>query len=245
MKYKGSFIKILVVIGLVILFILGNRKEDKIERIMKDSIYETSIHYINQKVRKPRVFIVAGIHGNEIAGIKAAELLLEEDLPINLGLLPLANSEAYRIEVRNPYYMADLNRNFPGRKVGTHTEQLAYEIFESIRKFKPDFVIDLHEWERVHDENSQILNHGFILNTMERKLWQVAEKVYNNYNQTNDDKISLDLQAPAGSLNREVWEKLSVPVITIESNMAYDLDERINFHINIVKELINTYETDD
>lgn len=245
MKYKGLFIKIVIIIGILIFFVLGNKKEDKLEWIMKDTLYETSIHCINQRIRKPKIFILAGIHGNEIAGIKAAKLLMEEDLGVNLILLPVANSEAYRIEARNPYYMTDLNRAFPGRKEGTHTDQLAYEIFEAIRRHKPDFVIDLHEWERVHDENSQILNHGFILNSIESKLWQVAEKVYNSYNQINHGKISMDLQPPPGSLNKEVSERLKIPVLTIESNMAYELEERINFHTKTIKEVINTYEMDD
>ncbi len=242
---KHIYILIIVISILVIIYPRYNVKDTY---IMEGTRYETPIYYLNHGNKGTKVFIVGGIHGNEIAGIEVAKKIVEEKyIWANMVIIPMASIEACRLETRNPYYMMDLNRTFPGKKSGTDTEILAYEIFRVIELEKPDFVIDLHEWNRLHDEDSSLLTHGLILSSVEGKLWKSAEKVYNEYNRLNDEevKLSLNISPPSGSLNKEISEKLGIPVLTIESNMDNSLQERIDFHIYIIENIIKNYEMDD
>lgn len=245
--YKKKRGIILGIIGFCFLILLYNlRPDERPGFIMEDTQYETPIYYLNNGVEKPKVFIISGIHGNEIAGIKASEFIIEEEYDwAKIIVIPKANHEAYKLKVRNPYYMSDLNRSFPGKINGTDTEKLAYEIFNRIKIEKPDFLIDLHEWDNNFDEDPRLLVNGLIMNSIEGKLWKIGEKVYNQYNNQNKkDKLVLNIGPPKGSINKEVSERLGIPVITIESNMNNSLRDRVDFHLYIIENIIKNYGMD-
>lgn len=244
-KTKCSYIFLTALIGLS-LYIFFIKYPVKDYFIMKDTRYESSVYYINNH-KKTKVLIIAGIHGNEIAGIEAAEKILR-DKPdwANFIVIPKANSEAIKLKERNPYYMSDLNRAFPGRQNGTDTEILAYEIFKIIENEEPDFVIDLHEWGKKYDEDSRYLSNGLILSSLDLKFWQIVEKVYNKHILNNNStKLMLSISPLNGSLNKEIAEKLDIPVLTIESNMNDNLEDRINFHLYTIENIIKKFEMDD
>ncbi len=235
---------VIVIILFILILLLSKYSYNKeYDYLMKETKYETPIYYLNNN-KKIKIMIIAGIHGNEIGGIKAGENIIEEKYKwANMVIIPRANNEACKLEVRNPYYMSDLNRAFPGNENGTDTEVLANEIFIKIKSEKPDFIIDLHEWDKRFDEDSKLLVNGLILNSIDNKLWKIAEKIYNEYNQLGvKDKLIIDIGTPKGSLNKEISERLNIPVLTIESNMNNPLDERIDFQLYIIENLIRNYE---
>lgn len=207
---------------------------------MEGTRCETYAYYKKKKISRMKVIIIAGIHGNEVAGIKAAESILENDYSSSLIVIPRANIEASKLKVRTPYYMEDLNRSFPGNSKGSEVKKLANEIFTLIEKEKPDFVLDLHEWNVEYDEDPKLHSNGLILDTIEGKFWKTVEKVYNDIKDENI-KTMLTLGPPKGSLNKEVTERLKIPVLTIETNMNQPLEDRINFHISIIERLIKYY----
>lgn len=242
-------IKKVVLIFFLSFFIILLVKSRNIERpklIMEDSRYESPIYYLNKNKNGPKIVIVAGIHGNEIAGIEAAEKIIEEAYDwAEMVIIPRANIEAARLGVRNPYYMSDLNRSFPGRNPGTDSQLLADEIFTIIKNESPDMVFDLHEWEKKFDEDESLLEYGLIFNSMENKLWESVEKLYNEYKYLNlDYKLVRSLGPPSGSINKEVSERLKIPVLTIESNMGDSLEKRFDFQLDIIKNTIKNYEMD-
>lgn len=240
---------IIIIVGILCAFMSIGRVEDNNRPgyLMDKSKYETPVYYLDNKDKKVKIFIIAGIHGNEVGGIKAAEEIVQENFNwSSMVVVPMGNIEACRLQVRNPYYMSDLNRAFPGRHNGTDTERLAYEIFELIKREKPDFVIDLHEWNSRFDEDSNLLANGLISNDIGNRLWKSAEKVYSAYNSLGGrDKLILSIGPPKGSINREVSEILDIPVLTIESNMENSLKDRVDFHLYIIENIIKNYEMDD
>lgn len=244
-KFERKYFLILLVVFFLFLVPKFNTNQ-RLESLMKDTKYQTPIYYLNENNNKIKIVIVAGIHGNEIAGVKAVEKIIEEKYNwAEMILIPKANIEAYKSKVRNPYYMSDLNRSFPGKDKGTDTELLAKEIFNIIEKEKPDFVLDLHEWNKAYDEDEKKLDNGLIFNSTENKLWKSGEKIYNEYGDTKtNNMLTLNLGSPNGSLNKEIWEFLNIPVLTIESNMSESLDQRIDFHLQIIKKIIKNYEMD-
>lgn len=226
--------------------LLRPRNIERPKLIMEASRYESPIYYLNRNKKGPKIVIVAGIHGNEIAGIQAAEKIVEKAYDwAEMVVIPRANIEAARLGVRNPYYMSDLNRTFPGRNPGTDSQFLADEIFTIIKNERPDMVFDLHEWEKRFDEDESLLEYGLIFNSRENKVWESVEKLYNEYEDLNlDYKLVRSLGPPSGSINKEVSERLKIPVLTIESNMEDSLGKRVDFHLDIIKKTIKNYEMD-
>ncbi|NOR84653.1 hypothetical protein GQ473_00900 [archaeon] len=96
----------------------------------------------------PKLFVIAGIHGDELTGVEVIRQLIKyfskKDITGKLTLVPVANPIAFAARQRCTIQdNKDLNRYFPGNPKGTITEKIAYEITEKI--IKPnDYGIDLH-----------------------------------------------------------------------------------------------------
>jgi predicted deacylase len=98
---------------------------------------------------RPVGLVVAGIHGDEGPwGAWAIRKLLEAtslgELRGSLRIVPVANPLAMEADARNsPLDSLDLNRSFPGRREGSHTERLAAALTEGAVE-GADVVLDLH-----------------------------------------------------------------------------------------------------
>jgi predicted deacylase len=91
---------------------------------------------------------IAGVHGDEFAGIQAihevCHQLDPEQMSGRMLAIPVANPSAYWAGTRHtPADGLNLARTFPGRKDGSLTERLAYHLSEEIIA-RSDFLIDLH-----------------------------------------------------------------------------------------------------
>ncbi|NLU09890.1 MAG: succinylglutamate desuccinylase/aspartoacylase family protein [Tepidanaerobacter acetatoxydans] len=196
---------------------------------------ETQIFYNKGKQKGPHILIIAGLHGNEIAGIKAAEKL--KTLVLKRGkltIIPKANIEACSNNIRYPYYMQDLNRSFPGKKQGTDTQKLAYELYTFIEKQSPDIILDLHEWDTKFMNISKKPYNAIIINDIDANLLPIIKESKKNI--YNFDILSCP---PKGSLNREVSENLKIPVLTIETDMEKEIEYRINAHLFIIDSILD------
>jgi predicted deacylase len=99
--------------------------------------------------RKPgkTLLAMAGVHGDEFAGIRAihqtCRQLDPEEMSGRLLAVPVANLPAFWASTRNtPIDGLNLARIFPGKKEGSVTEQIAYYLSEKIIA-RADFLIDL------------------------------------------------------------------------------------------------------
>ncbi len=78
----------------------------------------------------PRLAVVAGVHGDELEGVRALQVLLADQafFPAigTLLLIPIAHPPAYTARTRrSPLDGLDLNRVFPGDPAGSITERIA------------------------------------------------------------------------------------------------------------------------
>ena len=91
---------------------------------------------------KPEVAVVYCTHGDETAGKKAVEKLLEESPVFRKGVkFVFANEKAY--EQGERFTDADLNRSFPGDPESqSYEERLAAEMMDELQDVR---VLDLHE----------------------------------------------------------------------------------------------------
>lgn len=82
---------------------------------------------------EPEIAVVGGIHGDEPAGVRAVEHLMETRPEVARPVkLVVANEEAIERGVR--YVEADLNRSFPGRADGqSHEVRLAHAVGAEVR----------------------------------------------------------------------------------------------------------------
>ena len=79
----------------------------------------------------PEVAVVAGVHGDELSGIRAVRRLREADLDLRRGVaFVLANPAA--IEAGERYLDSDLNRAFPGDPDGDREERIAARLCEFV-----------------------------------------------------------------------------------------------------------------
>jgi predicted deacylase len=94
----------------------------------------------------PHLLIIAGVHGDEWEPMVAVRTLACEVRPENLAgkltLIPVVNEPAYRRGQRVGDDGLDLARTCPGRRDGSETERIAFELCELMRT--ADYLIDLH-----------------------------------------------------------------------------------------------------
>ncbi len=113
----------------------------------------------------PQVFVLGGVHGDEIEGVWAAQGLLKSlatrfDLKIRLALVPMLNLDGVLVRERRNANKVDLNRNLPthdwtsdvateryspGLKANSESENQALVNFLDAEK--PALIISLHSWK--------------------------------------------------------------------------------------------------
>tara|TARA_Y100001978_G_scaffold127088_1_gene113375 strand:+ start:3856 stop:5085 length:1230 start_codon:yes stop_codon:yes gene_type:complete len=106
----------------------------------------------------PTVSITSAIHGDELNGVGILHFLIHgyDNIPNNnddfidvtklkgtLILIPIANPESLLLKQRRTTDGRDLNRQFPGRENGNHSQRLAHKLFSSIIP-RSDYLIDIH-----------------------------------------------------------------------------------------------------
>ena len=189
-------------------------------KILEDSIYETAVYKFTSNVPGKKYAIVGGIHGDEVAGWKAALQLKERrDFTGEVLIIPQASILACKREERYPgrglggivngVSYKDLNRNFPGDPNGNVTKQIAHAISETVKDFNPDVVVDLHESLRSssssffdQDTSSRLGDLLIYGNSWTSLFTQSVIEDYNKlYLKEGDYPFGTDTYAPSNSFN--------------------------------------------
>jgi predicted deacylase len=218
--------------------------------ILTDTIYQTQVHYLHTNVKGPKVAVIGGIHGDEIAGWEAAELLLDYSFQKGSYLIiTRASSLAVSLQLRYPginnggWYLgvqySDLNRIFPGKANGNPTEQIADAIIQELIDFDPDYIIDLHESRRSYIDGN--LGDSVIYSNGKTSLFalEMVEAMNADYIESGDVNFRVDNSAPEGSLNNYCSTYFGVFVMTFETNRQLDLMKRIDQQLALVEILLN------
>ena len=227
--------------------------------VMTDTIYETTVHkYVTDK-SGPKVCIVGGIHGDEVAGWTAGLDLVDlipewENVCGEILLIPQANILADTLHQRYPgstdggmyegIEYSDINRTFPGDPEGTVTQQIAAAIADTVREFTPDYIIDLHE-SRHSWSTSNSLNLGdtLIHNGATSALFMLDLIDYYNstYREEGDVAFAYNSSPPEGSFNEYFTHYFPESVVfTIETNRELNLEKRVSQQILFLTALFDT-----
>jgi len=219
-----------------------------VETVAEGTRFETPCYVQETGVEGPTVMIVAGIHGDEPAGVAAAEQI--RHWPMTRGkmvVIPRANVPALEAgsrttpEVEEP--LRNLNRNFqkagqsePARGVA------AGAIWKVVEKYQPDWLVDLHEGADFHQVNSESVGSSVIA-ARRPEMNRAADVALEAVNATIEDekKRFVRLGPPAdGSLARAAAEHLSARAMILETTQkSQRLSKRTRQHRIMVHRLLD------
>jgi predicted deacylase len=199
--------------------------------------WQTEVH--ERRGPGPTVLVVAGVHGDEVAGPVAAERLLQE-APGRLLAVPRANAPAVAAGTRTVAgEHADLNRNFPRRADEAPRGEAAAAIWELVIAVRPAFVVDLHEGWDFHCRGRGSVGNAVLYNGPVEAL---ARRVRDAVSATvdADRTFSLLRGTRRGSLARATFDVLGVPSFLLEtSKRGGTIDERAAQHVLMVRRLLD------
>lgn len=221
--------------------------------LCKGTRLETPYYVIESSRPGPTVMITGGLHGDEPAGMRAAEQI--RHWPLKRGRLivvPRANVRGLAARSRNipeePKDSANLNRNFPCKDgPDKPLNAIAEAIWQLALERKPDWLIDLHEGFDFHKINKKSTGAGLI-RTSDKDVLAASEQMLEAVNKTVDeaDHQLVPMINPAvGSLARAAWENRQVKAIIQETCLKEPLARRVRQHRIMVHRLLSHLEMVD
>lgn len=214
------------------------------ETLASHTPFKTPYYLIKGKHAGPTVLMTAGVHGNEIASIRAAEQWLnkfrKKELTITSGtllLVPILNQAAYQKRIRGK---PDLNRTFPKSSKARAGHPLSRELFELAAKLLPDWYIDLHEANGLSSVNPQRLGQTLITNPGSKAV-PVAKRIVNQMNATIADAtrhFTVRLKHKEGAGRTAASRLLHAKAVTVETCWSLPLTKRIHYQSRIIRYLL-------
>ena len=173
--------------------------------------------YLTEPKTKKYLYLIAGVHGDEVEGVYVLEQLFtwlqEAELELPLVVIPLLNPDGHQAQTRVNAHQVDLNRNLPTKswQLTSAAEPRYYggpaalsepeNIFlvSLLEKYHPGLIISFHSWKPLLNYNGN--------------CQQVAEFIskHNHYPQEAD----VGYPTP-GSLGEFGPERFQAPVLTYE-----------------------------
>ncbi|MCJ8276291.1 MAG: succinylglutamate desuccinylase/aspartoacylase family protein [Bdellovibrionales bacterium] len=191
----------------------------------------------------PSVLIVAGVHGDEIEGIQAANGLLQsfsESFPykLNLTLIPNLNVDGTLANSRQNARKVDLNRNLPTQDWTSEVAKPRYNpgpaamsepenvaLVEHLQKDTPKFIFTLHSWKPMLNVNGDCAKVASVIS--ERTGYIITE----------------DIGYPTpGSLGTYAGLERQIPTITYEFARPMDVRDILEKHVPAIKEGLKVLE---
>ncbi|MEN8192107.1 MAG: succinylglutamate desuccinylase/aspartoacylase family protein [Bacteroidota bacterium] len=226
--------------------------------LLKGSLYETPAFIFDSGEPGEVVLIIGGTHGNEPAGYEAAlrQLELLEKSPPQKGkviIIPLANRQSVinydrRIQVPEgeDIERGNLNRCYPGDENGLPMEKMAFEIEELSKEHKVTIFIDQHEAKYFHlntpkeSNRDQGLGQTIIYYPNETSSWIVMnmiDEINSSISDSDEQFSSVEMPIPHSA----AWwagKHLDIAAFTFETMREMELDKRINFHLSLVRSVL-------
>ncbi|MFK4340305.1 MULTISPECIES: succinylglutamate desuccinylase/aspartoacylase family protein [unclassified Paenibacillus] len=192
----------------------------------------------------PHVMVVAGIHGKEIASIRAAEKLVEllkqQKLQISQGkliIIPIVNQAAYRKRIRG---VPDLNRTFPRTKKQVAPNPLSAAVFQLTQRHQPEWYLDLHEANGLSQKDAKVLGQTLISNKGNPAVPAVRRTIkrMNRSIKNKDRHFNLRLHELPGSSRTAAARILGARAVTVETGWSLPKNVRIKYQLEIVRHFL-------
>jgi len=217
-----------------------------VEYICVGTDYKTPVYIMKTDSKEPVIMIVAGTHGNEKAGIKAMEYL-KDSLRIEKGtliIIPRANILACEKNVRCFPVEINLNRAYPGNPQGNSIERLASEIFNLMKKYDINLLVDLHESIEFYKKNPKNYGQTVVIDSDDDCLFELSYFIVKEMNEgINEDsnKYQVLVDPVKGSTTYCAYYQLGIPALTFETCRKLPLSFRIEEQIKFVKIILSKW----
>ncbi|MEK4510691.1 succinylglutamate desuccinylase/aspartoacylase family protein [Paenibacillus sp. FSL K6-2524] len=214
-----------------------------IQRFMlaEDSSYATPYYVVKGKKSGPNMMIVAGIHGDELGSILAAQKLVHsfqaKQMHIHKGTLiivPIVNKRAYLKRKRGD--SVDLNRTFPQTSAQSAKHPLSSALFQLAKRYKPTWYLDLHEANGLSQKNPKRLGQTLITNPGNRcvpKLRYIINRM-NSSIENRSHHFNIRLREKKGSSRTAVARILKAQAVTVETCWSLNRTLRVNYQYEII-----------
>lgn len=177
----------------------------------------TQVVTLRSSNRGPVVLVVGGIHGDQPAGVRAAETVAQYD-HLQRGTLivvPALNKEAVELGRRTARDGVDLNRTFPTRWGRQPTDARSRALWNLIRSEGVDYVLDLHEGKDYQATSSSI---GQLI-------------IHQNYRSSQRLASAMVAALNQSAQGQRVWRRGGPPVISGLTRSAADVLGLDAFHV--------------
>jgi len=203
---------------------------------------DTPLYVIKSGKPGPVVMIVGGVHGNEIAGPKAADKIKElRPKKGTLLVLPRANIVAVQNGTRTSPGVGDMNRTFPRTKNGKCTKNTSQSIWNAIKNYNVGYLIDLHEGYNYHKIQPSSMGQTLIYYPISGSR-TVGLKIINELNKgigSSSKYFTLVKYPYQGTLARAAAQHLGIKAFTMETCRKSALSARVNNGVKATKTLLS------
>lgn len=221
----------------------GSKASKETVTLAKGTKYATDLHIIKSGKPGPVVMIVGGVHGSEKAGYNAARKLV--DYKISRGtllVLPEANKRAISINRRLVKGEGDLNRSFPKTAKESPKNTLARAIYQVVKDYKVDWLMDMHEgYDYYKNQSTSSVGQTLIYYPANsaRSAVDIIVTGLNKDISSSYKKFSLLRYPVKGSLARSVGQFLGVRSFIFETSMKPSLSTRVDYQLKAARYLLN------
>lgn len=213
-------------------------------KILEGDEWENTVHVLKGAEDGPSLYIVGGVHGDELAGWYAGTLL--KKMTIKAGTVYIvapANLYGAENNKRRTKEDRDLNRNFPGDPEGWDAERIGNAIYTDILDKGPVFVLDLHEGVYHDNDGHDNLGNSIICGD----IAAIGDLVFHLIGMSQDGSLTtqpLDIYSapPKGSLNQALTDNTDIPAITVETFRAEPLAARVRGQLRLAEQVLMWYD---
>ena len=248
------FLKIILFISIWLLFCFPQiallqtalLQTTSVEYICAGTDYETPVYIIKTDTIEPVIMVVAGTHGNEKAGIIASEYLKDKQ-DIERGtliIIPKANILACAKDVRSFPADINLNRVYPGNSRGNSVEKIAYEIFNLMKEYNINLLVDLHESIEFYRMNPENYGQTVVIDSDDDSLIELSSFLVEKMNQgiiEDEHKYQVLVDPVKGSTAYCAHDQLGIPALTFETCRKLPLSFRTEEQIKFVKIILSKW----
>jgi predicted deacylase len=121
---------------------------------------ETPLVRIDAPAAGPTVVLVGGLHGDEVAGWKAATAATDWEIDAgSLVVIPKATIRAVEARERDHPVWGNANRMFP--LDATPRSPLGKALWDAVERADPEYLLDLHSSKGIYSESAYYGQHVF------------------------------------------------------------------------------------
>lgn len=189
----------------------------------------------------PVALILGGVHGNEPAGAAAAEQVCGfAPVAGKIVAVPQVNPLGLKAKIRYLPEIGDMNRVYPSRGEGTPAELMGAEIIALMERQRVTLLVDLHEARTFHRLDHSSLGQTLLFadNSVSAVLaMDTVEAVNRNFDE-DVKKFALVGHPIRTSAAWYAGKYLGIAAFTVETSAQQPLEERVEQHLAIVRELL-------